>query len=247
MITVHEVTKRFGGSVALRSVSTVFPSGSAIAIAGPNGAGKTTLIDVMTGFVVVDQGSIKIGERRINGLSPHLVARLGVARTFQDVKIVRVRTCLDNVRLAHRNQPGESLLRLVSRTGVRSAEAVITARSHDLLARVGLSTLANRYADELSFGQQKLLSIACCLATAAPVMIFDEPFAGLAPPMREVVGAVLTELKSLGSVVIFVEHDMEAVRLYADRLIVMARGEIVADGPPDLMLSSMSSRRALLG
>jgi ABC-type branched-subunit amino acid transport system ATPase component len=187
--------KSFDGVRALADVSLEFPSSGIIAVIGPNGAGKTTLINVLTGFLRADSGRSFLGERKLTGLAPHKIARLGIGRTFQDLRLINLVSVLENVMLARPNQKGERLLPALFRFGA----AVEEKRNHEeamrLLRFVELADKANELAGELSYGQQKLLTLACCLATKARILLLDEPVAGVHPEMVEKILGLLSELR----------------------------------------------------
>jgi len=230
------VRKAFGAVEALAGVDLTFRPGAITALIGPNGAGKTTLLNVLTGFVQADAGSASLNGVALKGLAPDRVARLGIARTFQDLRLIRAVPVLDNVMLARPRQRGEHLLRALSRIGVAPEEAANRAESLRLLELVHLRECVEMRAGELSYGQQKLLALACCLATDARVLLLDEPVAGVHPGVAEQVFAVLRRVRAEGRLVIFVEHDLAAVRELADVVVVMEGGRVIAEGPPDQVL-----------
>jgi len=228
--------KSFDGVHALAGVDFQFPTTGIVAIIGPNGAGKTSLLNVVTGFLRPDQGEVLLGGQDITHLPPHRIARLGIARTFQDLRLISQVPAIENVLLARPNQKGERLLPALFRNGVAAEEA----RNRDLAVRwlkfAGLADHANEPAGELSYGQQKLLTLACCLATDATILLLDEPVAGVHPRMVEQILDLLRQLRGLGKLVIFVEHDLSSVRQVADLVVVMDEGKIIAHGKPSEVL-----------
>jgi ABC-type branched-subunit amino acid transport system ATPase component len=241
------LSKSFDGTRALAEVSVEFSSSGIIAIIGPNGAGKTTLINVLTGFLRADSGRSFLGERELAGLAPHKIARFGIGRTFQDLRLINLVSALENVMLARPNQKGERLLPALFRFGV----AVEEKRNHEeamcLLRFVGLEEKAKEPAGELSYGQQKLLTLACCLATEARILLLDEPVAGVHPEMAEKILGLLSELRSQGKLIVFIEHDIAAVRQVADQVIVMDEGRIIARGKPAEVLERPDIIEAYVG
>lgn len=224
--------KAFNGIQALTDVTLQFPTYALTAIIGPNGAGKTTLLDVFTGFTDPDAGKCFVGMRDTSHLSPYRIARLGVARTFQNLRLILQVSVLENVMLARPNQRGETLWAALSRFRVSKEEKNNREASMSLLRSVALEGKANELAGELSYGQQKMLSLAACRATEAPILLLDEPVSGVHTEMATRILDLLTEMKNEGRLVVFVEHDIAAVRRIADHLIVMDHGKIIAEGAP---------------
>ncbi len=225
------LSKSFNGLPALRDAHLAFPPWGIVAIVGPNGAGKTTLFNVLTGFLTPDTGSVFLAGREITRLAPWRIARLGIARTFQEMRLVRLVSALENVMLAWPNQRGEKLSIALTRIGVAKEEATNRAMAMELMRFAGLEDKADRLAGELSYGQQKLLSLTCCLATQARILLLDEPIAGLHPEMAEHILGLLVKLKEEGKLVVFIEHDLAAVKKVADRVIIMDEGNVIAEGP----------------
>lgn len=238
--------KSFDGVHALSDVRLQFPSAGITAIIGPNGAGKTTLLNVLTGFLPPDSGRFFLGDREITQLPPHVIAGLGVARTFQDLRLIFQVSALDNVLLARPRQRGERLLAALLRLGVPEEEAGNHQEAMRLLRFVGLDEKASESAGELSYGQQKLLSLACCLATEARILLLDEPVAGVHPEMASRILSLLRQLQEDGRLVIFIEHDMAAVRQIADLVIVIDEGRVIAQGAPKDVLERPEIMEAYL-
>ncbi len=242
----ESLRKSFGGVHVLTDVNLEFPDSGIIAVIGPNGAGKTTLLNILTGFVRVDSGRVLWGESEITNLSPRRIVRLGIARTFQEVRLIRQVSVLDNVLLARQSQRGEQLLNALLGIGVKREEAGHREKARQLLDFIGLAEKAERPAGELSYGQQKLLSLAGCLATEPRVIFLDEPIAGVHPRMVEHIIDLLNELKAQGKLVVFIEHDIPAIRQCADALIVLDHGHVIAGGAPEEVLSRPEIMEAYL-
>ncbi len=228
--------KSFDGVHALLDLTLEFPSSGIIAIIGPNGAGKTTLINVLTGFLRADSGRSFFGDQQLTKLTPHKIARLGIARTFQDLRLISQVSVLENVMLARPNQKGERLFPALIRLGVAPEEARNREEAMRWLKFVGLDGAINERAGELSYGQQKLLTLACCLATGAHILLLDEPVAGVHPEMAERILGLLRQLRDMGKLVVFIEHDIASVRQVADSVVVMDEGRIIAQGKPSEVL-----------
>lgn len=237
ILRCSNLSKSFDGTQALASVSLEFPTSGIVAIIGPNGAGKTTLVNVLTGFIQPEAGRVFLGEHELTRLPAHKVARLGIARTFQDLRLISQVSVLENALLARPNQRGEQLLPALFRYGVAEEEA----RNHEEAMRwlqfVGLADAKNELAGELSYGQQKLLTLACCLATEARILLLDEPVAGVHPEMISTILNLLAQLRDAGKQIIFIEHDIASVRQVADLVIVMDEGKIIAQGKPSEVLN----------
>ena len=247
ILRCDNLVKAFDGTQALAGVTMAFPDSGIVAIIGPNGAGKTTLINVITGFLRAETGEVLLGEHQINHLAPHKVARLGLARTFQDLRLITLVSVLENVMLVRPNQRGERLLSALFRFGVAKEEARNRDAAMGLLRFVGLEGKADELAGELSYGQQKLLALACCLATEARILFLDEPVAGVHPEMVGKILGLLRELRGQGKLVVFIEHDIAAVRQVADLVIVMDHGKIIAQGKPSEVLERPEIIEAYVG
>ncbi len=243
----QKLSKSFDGVHAIDGVTLEFPASGITAIIGPNGAGKTTLLNVLTGFLRPKAGRCFLGERETTHLPPHRIARLGVARTFQDLRLIGQVSVLDNVLVARPHQRGERLLPALLRFGVADEEACNRDEAMRWLRFVGLEKKAEDLAGEMSYGQQKLLTLAVCLATEARVLLLDEPVAGVHPEMVSRILCLLRELKKQGKAIVFIEHDMAAVRQVAESVIVMDEGKVIAQGQPAEVLERPEIMEAYVG
>lgn len=229
LIECRNVNKAFGGVVALDAITLDLCGPAIIGIIGPNGAGKTTLINVLTGLVSPDFGKVFLDGCEVTKMSAQMIARRGVSRTFQELRLILQVSALDNVLVAGQSYSDSGLIpSLLSFRGRSQSKAVAGAQA--FLEFVGLGAHAEALAGELSYGQQKLLSIGCALATGAPTLFLDEPVAGLHPETSARVLGVLRELRAQGKLVVMVEHDINAIREVSDRLVVMGEGRVLADG-----------------
>lgn len=249
ILDAADATKHFDGLWAVAGASFSVARGSITALIGPNGAGKTTMFDLLSGFARPDTGSIRLDGAEIAGLAPHRIARLGLVRTFQLTRILAGMSVIDNMLLAARRQPGESLPWLLARPGrVRSAEAEASGRARALLETFGLGAKAAAYAGTLSGGQRKLLEIARALMTEPEIVLLDEPMAGVNPTLGK---AILEHIQAIrrarGTTFLFVEHDMDVVMAHADRVIVMAQGRVISIGTPAEIRADAAVVAAYLG
>jgi ABC-type branched-subunit amino acid transport system ATPase component len=240
------LSKSFDGVHAVADLDLVFPSSEITSIIGPNGAGKTTLFNLLTGFLRPEAGQCFLGRHEITRLAPDRIARLGVARTFQDLRLILQEPALDNVMLARPHQRGETLIGALLRIGVAKEEAQNRVKAMSLLRFVGLEDKTNDLAGELSYGQQKLLTLACCLATEARILLLDEPVAGVHPDMAEKILDLMRKLRDDGKLIVFIEHDISAVRDVADHVIVMDHGRVRAQGQPEQVLERPEIMEAYL-
>jgi ABC-type branched-subunit amino acid transport system ATPase component len=240
------LSKSFDGVHALVELDLDFPSGIT-SIIGPNGAGKTTLINILTGFLRPDTGRCLLGTREITRLSPFSIARLGIARTFQDLRLIQKVPALENVMLARPRQRGESLIGALLRVGIAREEFQNRDEATKLLRFVGLQEKADDLVSELSYGQQKLLTLATCLATEARILLLDEPVAGVQPEMARNILDLMRALAHNGKQVVFIEHDITAVRQVADHVIVIDHGKIRAQGAAEEVLERPDILEAYLG
>ena len=231
------LSKSFDGLRALIDLDLDLPPSDITSIIGPNGAGKTTLINILTGFLRPDAGQCFLGSREITNLPANRIARLGVVRTFQELRLIRQVPVLDNVMLARPHQRGENLVGALFRMGVAKEEEEHRTEALRRLRFVGLEEAAHDLAGELSYGQQKLLTLACCLAMDAHILIFDEPVAGVHPDMAAKILNLMRKLRDEGKLIVFIEHDISAVRAIADHVIVLDHGKVRAQGPPKEVLA----------
>jgi branched-chain amino acid transport system ATP-binding protein len=233
IVSARGVTRRFGGLVALDAVDIDVPSGIVQAIIGPNGSGKTTLLNALSGASHADAGSIRIDGSEIFRLKPHRIARLGLARTFQTIRIFGNLSVLENVKVASACNISGSLLNvIVSGARQRHTEADIEARAREALATVGLAGRADDRATQLPYAQQRLLEIARALASHPKVMLLDEPAAGMNMTESMTLLETIAKLKASGITILLVEHNVRLVMGISDRVAVLDFGRKIAEGTP---------------
>lgn len=234
MLSIQNATKSFVGVKALSDFSVEVYERGILGLIGPNGAGKTTLFNVLTGFISPDSGKVVFKGKDITGAPPYRITNLGISRTFQNLRLIRQVSVLDNVLLCFQDQPGEKLRNIFfnwrqsrDRENANRKEAIV------LLEETGLAHKAGDPAEGLSYGQQKLLSLVCCLAAKSEVVLLDEPVAGIAPEMTERILVTIRGLPSKGKSVILIEHNLDAVMQICDRVIFMDAGAKVSEGTPE--------------
>lgn len=234
LLEIEGLEKRFDGVKALSRLSFTVNQGEIVGLIGPNGAGKTTLFNVLTGFTTPDCGKAFFREVNLLDLPPYKIVSAGVARTFQNIRLISRLSVLENVLLAFQNQPGERLANIFFHNrAVARREAANKEKALSLLNDVGLTTKINDPADAISYGQQKLLSLVCCLAADAELLLLDEPVAGIAPAFIENILTVIRSLSAQGKTIILIEHNIDAVTQVCDRVIFMDAGTIVSEGTPE--------------
>jgi len=233
LLEIDSLDKNFDGVTALAGFSCSVQPGELLGLIGPNGAGKTTLFNAITGFISPDRGKATFKGTDLLRLPSHRIANAGIARTFQDLRLIRRISVLDNVLLSFKDQPGERLGNVFFRWGVSAKrEAANRKKAASLLEEAGLAEKLHDPAEDLSYGQQKLLSLVCCLAAEADLLLLDEPVAGIAPEMIEKTLSVIRGLPRQGKTVILIEHNLDAVMQVCDRVVFMDAGAKVSEGTP---------------
>jgi branched-chain amino acid transport system ATP-binding protein len=233
LLQVSRLTKRFGGLVAVNDVSFSVGEGEILSVIGPNGAGKSTLFKLVSSFLRPTAGEVRFRGERISGLAPHVVARMGVVRTFQETTIFKDMTVRENVIIAHQLRARASLLGFYLGSSTARCDEVEFGRSADeILGFLGLDGIKNERAVTLPHGYLRALGIAIGLATNPTILLLDEPFAGMNhdETMRAV--QLVRGVRSRGVTVLLVEHDMPAVMQISDRIVVLNFGEKIAEGTP---------------
>ena len=233
IITARGVTRRFGGLVALDGIDLDVPKGVVQAIIGPNGSGKTTLLNALSGASHADAGSIRIEGKEIFRLKPHRIARLGLARTFQNIRIFDNLSVLENVKVAAAcNKPTSFFDILTSNARHGQSEADIDLAARDALETIGLAQRADDQATQLPYAQRRLLEIARALASKPNVLLLDEPAAGMNMTESMTLLDTIARLKSRGITILLVEHNVRLVMGISDRVTVLDFGKKIAEGTP---------------
>ncbi|MGY1723791.1 ABC transporter ATP-binding protein [Blastococcus sp. SYSU DS0533] len=246
-IVVDGVTRTFGGLTAVSVDHLEIQRGGITGLIGPNGAGKTTLFNLLTGFDQPDGGSWSFDGRPLGKLASHQVARLGVVRTFQLTKALSRLTVLQNMLLGAQGQKGEGFFSALVPGLWRGQEKANTEKALKLLRRFKLDAKKDDFAGTLSGGQRKLLEMARALMSDPKVVMLDEPMAGVNPALTQSLLGHVKDLREQGMTVIFVEHDMDVVRDISDWVVVMAAGNVIAEGPPESISQNQAVVDAYLG
>lgn len=233
LLVVQSLSKNFGGIQALQEVSFEVKAGEILALIGPNGAGKTTCFNVINGLLPATSGGVFLEGRELTGLPPYRRARLGLARTFQNIQLFGGMSVLENVMTGgHLGQNVGVLAAFFPLPWVKQAETRVREQAEAWLELVGLADKADRPADTLAYGDQRRLEIARALAQNPKILLLDEPAAGLNPRETEELGGLLLKLRDLGITLLVIEHDMNLVMGLSQRIVVLDQGRVIAEGPP---------------
>ncbi|ARS49910.1 MULTISPECIES: high-affinity branched-chain amino acid ABC transporter ATP-binding protein LivG [Pseudomonadaceae] len=249
ILEVSGLTMRFGGLLAVNEVGLNVKEKQVVSMIGPNGAGKTTVFNCLTGFYQPTSGSIRLNGESIEGLPGHKIARKGVVRTFQNVRLFKDMTAVENLLVAqHRHLNTSYLAGLFKTPGFRRSEREAMDFAAYWLEQVNLVDFANRSAGTLAYGQQRRLEIARCMMTRPSILMLDEPAAGLNPRETEDLKALIGVLRDEHNVtVLLIEHDMKLVMSISDHIYVINQGTPLADGTPDDIRNNPDVIKAYLG
>ncbi len=246
LLDVQAARRKFGGLVAVNDVSFQLRAGEIVGLIGPNGAGKTTTFNLITGLLSLTQGAVRFRGRALDGLPSRRIARLGLARTFQHVKMIPDMTVLENVALGAHTRGHKGVLAAMLRTD-RAEERMLFREAQRQLERIGMGAHLHELAGNLAMGPQRLLEIARALCADPALLLLDEPAAGLRHQEKRALIEVLRQLQREGVSILLVEHDMDLVMDVCDRLVVMEFGTLLMEGTPTAVRQSPKVRAAYLG
>ena len=233
VLRVSGVSKRFGGLQALSDVGITIEPGQVYGLIGPNGAGKTTFFNVLTGLYTPDSGSFELGGKPYQPTAVHEVAKAGIARTFQNIRLFADMTALENVMVGRHVRTHSGLIGAVFRTpGFKAEEAAIAERAQELLEYVGIGSFADYKARTLSYGDQRRLEVARALATDPKLIALDEPAAGMNATEKVTLRELIDRIRNDGRTILLIEHDVKLVMGLCDRVTVLDYGKQIAEGTP---------------
>lgn len=249
ILSVEEITLSFGGLLAVDRVSFDVEEKQVFSIIGPNGAGKTTVFNCISGFYYPDMGNISFNKFPIERLPSFSISRLGLVRTFQNIRLFSEMTVYENLLVAQDQKINTGLIQgILGLSGFKKSEKDALELAQKWLEFVGLSEFGNRVAGTLAYGQQRKLEIARCLATGAKMVLLDEPAAGLNPSETEELDQLIVEIRDqFGITVLLIEHDMGLVMNISDQILVLDQGRVIANGSPESVRNNQAVIKAYLG
>jgi len=249
LLETRNATKRFGGLTAVNDLSFDLDEGAIVSVIGPNGAGKTTFFNCIAGFYQIDEGSITLDGVEIHDLRPDKIARLGLARTYQNIRLFGGMTAMENVLVGEHQHLNSNWIHAVLRTrGQQAEERAAIEEAHQLLDYVGLQGRHDLLASSMPYGDQRRLEIARALGTSPRILLLDEPTAGMNPAeTREMTGLIRRLRDDLGITILLIEHEMRVVMDISERITVLDYGERIAEGTPDQIQRDKRVIEAYLG
>jgi len=248
MLQLNHISKNFGGLQVLQDVNFKVPQGGIFGLIGPNGAGKTTVFNLITGLLRASGGNITFDGQDIGKVAPHKITERGIARTFQNIRVFKEMTLLENVVVGMHDHMDYGLAGLLlNLPAYRQSEARARERALELLSWVRLDHKAQLLADSLSYGEQRKLEFARALATRPKLLLLDEPVAGMNPSEKTELMREILNIKERGFSIFMIEHDMRFVMGLCDRIAVLNFGRIIAEGTPDQIKNNQEVIEAYLG
>ena len=249
LLDVDRISIAFGGLKAVQNFSLKMPRGALHGLIGPNGAGKTTVFNLLTGVYQSQSGAISLDGQRLDGLKPHQIAKAGLARTFQNIRLFGELSVLDNVKLACHVRGSHHLAGTMLRlSGFTGQERAIEARARELLSLFDLDDRDHEQAKNLPYGDQRRVEIVRAMATEPKILLLDEPAAGMHPQEKKDLAASIRHIRDhFGLTILLIEHDMGLVMDICERITVLDYGQIIAEGPPEVIQVHPKVIEAYLG
>ncbi|MFD0825401.1 ABC transporter ATP-binding protein [Neobacillus sp. M.A.Huq-85] len=248
LLKIEGITKRFGGLIAVSEVSLQVNQGEIFGLIGPNGAGKTTFFNMLTGIYKPNDGKILFENQSVHGLKPFRIAQLGISRTFQNIRLLKDETVIENVMVGMFGKTHTGLWSAI--LGLRSSKKeaeMVREESRKILEIVGLKGFEEELAGSLSYGNQRRVEIARALVSKPKLLLLDEPTAGMNDEETDEIGELIVRIRENGTTVILIEHNVGWIMGLCDRIAVFDHGEKIADDEPELIISNPAVIEAYIG